>query len=427
MQKQKQQQQQQQQGRRRSSRTASLEASKKISNTFATRRDTRKKYRKLQEDVKVNRQKYTDPNNKALGKAIAASSELIKVVDSSRECVLDGEFLHALSTLSNESIQNLDTANKSWKPDDFAPRVSEFVLSLRPGVPVPEVNERFGLSHRGDDDDDDDNSGSDDDDDDNNGSRGKRASLAQWAMFGRSLLKGWKTVPVFDVTTSTLSLGSESSGASNDKQKPAQPAKPKATRLGKHALGELEKPDDVTEICETTETETSKRVMEVFGCVKKAYAANGGRPVSLWRFILNPDSYGQTIENLFYVSFLVKDGTVGFELAKPIGDDDEEESDSNSLLMILPKNKPDKDKPVRRVQNVLNMDWKTWRKCVDRYGAAPPLIPPRVSISHDEHINSFSSSANLKRTSSSQSSSYGGSQSSQSMLSSQHKRKKQKT
>ena len=52
-----------------------------------------------------------------------------------------------------------------------------------------------------------------------------------------------------------------------------------------------------------SENETTKHVKHVYGCLK---AANG--PVNYFVFVTNPKSFSQTIENIFYVAFLVRDG-----------------------------------------------------------------------------------------------------------------------
>jgi hypothetical protein len=37
-------------------------------------------------------------------------------------------------------------------------------------------------------------------------------------------------------------------------------------------------------------------------------------PVNLFRFIINPNDFAQSVENLFYLSFLIRDGECALEI-----------------------------------------------------------------------------------------------------------------
>lgn len=47
---------------------------------------------------------------------------------------------------------------------------------------------------------------------------------------------------------------------------------------------------------------------------------NADGPVNLFKFIVNPNDFGQSVENMFYLSFLIRDGKCAFEIEEETGE-----------------------------------------------------------------------------------------------------------
>lgn len=119
--------------------------------------------------------------------------------------------------------------------------------------------------------------------------------------------------------------------------------------------------DDITQ----SENETSRLVLEI---AKRLEAASGDDGVCLFRFALNPESFSNSVENLFYISFLIRDGKAAIL---------EDDQGDPRLMSTYEPTEEDRNAGLTRRQIVLELDMATWRELCALYGVTQPMIPTR--------------------------------------------------
>ena len=73
--------------------------------------------------------------------------------------------------------------------------------------------------------------------------------------------------------------------------------------------------ETLTEKIDEKKTSTNDElIVMMFKLLVRKFRENEREPVNFFRLIIDPESFGKSVENLFHVSFLIKDGRVGIRV-----------------------------------------------------------------------------------------------------------------
>ncbi|KAI9500492.1 Nse4 C-terminal-domain-containing protein [Coemansia spiralis] len=150
-----------------------------------------------------------------------------------------------------------------------------------------------------------------------------------------------------------------------------QPAKPPAASTQQSASIETMGESDVKK----QENQTTRLVQKIH----KILAQVG--PINLFELVINPRSFAQSVENIFYVSFLIRDG-------KAFIDD---ESGQPMIEACEPPQQDDYLSGLTKKQLIFSLDVGTWREIIDAYAIADSVIPQRVSERNDQGLSQIAS------------------------------------
>ncbi|KAJ3211265.1 Glucose-6-phosphate 1-dehydrogenase [Entophlyctis luteolus] len=116
------------------------------------------------------------------------------------------------------------------------------------------------------------------------------------------------------------------------------------------------------------ENETSKCVSGILKILKKK------SPINFFEFVVNPASFGQSIENIFYVSFLIRDGLVVIDVedGQPVihykGNSFDQDTSTSA------------NKPQQQKQHIVELSYSMWEEIVEAYGLEESVIPTRKAL-----------------------------------------------
>lgn len=292
------------------------------------RRKVQRGFRDLLRDVTENSEEYLEGTSKGLHKTIRKASELSKHLRQTAEATIDSRLLVSTADLSYRKTQRLTHGSlaQGIDPEEF---VSKCITYMRQGRGITDDHaEELSSTQRQRRSAPRGRAGREEEDE-----VGDEGDMMNWSHLGRfaaiphirrPALPGFLLGPL-SVEKKIRKITKRSAPFRANNLEETRPEVLNVEDLAK-------KENDLTAICtkilqqltelqEEVQTavedlvdddmpeEEQERIMHQHGL-----RDTGG--IDLMRFVVNPKSFGQTVENLFYVSFLIRDGRVSIDFDK---------------------------------------------------------------------------------------------------------------
>lgn len=292
------------------------------------RREVQRGLRRLREDARINRDKYMQPGEGGVRRLIKQANALAGSVKQTSEATIDSRLLVETVELSYKKTALLTSgdAGQGVDVDGFVTQCLQF-MRLGAGIQdddAPELSstqrQRRRPNNRG--------RQQDYDDDEEVGDEGDPCN---WEHLGRFVGVPMARRPA----TSGFLLGPLSVQKKVRKiTKRSAPFRPNSIRetrpevLDANAIQRKEE-NDLTAICRKILLRLQEAQAEAQDAAETAYNTSGDEEaqkvmtahglkssggMDFFRCVIDPKSFGQTVENMFYVSFLIRDGQVQLEL-----------------------------------------------------------------------------------------------------------------
>jgi len=288
--------------------------------TDAEKRQVRRTLREMYEKLQANRDKYTaGTENEEFSNLLKEANDILAQVKGTQEAIEDAKMFRLLCQSVREMSEDTNTNEKKFHVDEYCANLGRFVNASTDGFNNLKVTRR------------------------------------QLISVGEKLSVNFKRTPTF-----TFVLGAIDTEAAENK--PAKAREPKDHRKRAQAPTKTA----IVEKSQANEQKTDRLVNSTRKILEQVYKQKGKKPVSYFEFVIDPESFGNTVENMFHVSFLVKqrvcclsvDDNLGLPVLEPvIGRGGGEDSDEH-----------------KKNQAVISISYQDWQDLKEALGVTEPAI-----------------------------------------------------
>jgi len=198
-----------------------------------------------------------------------------------------------------------------------------------------------------------------------------------WARLGRDLRVYSSSVPEFDVMLGPVDIVPPPKKEKEVKPKLAKviheqekPQDLKSAAAAAAAKGGVDERADGFEMLKRIEAEVKQQMKKHTLVDADNYNKGQKAPMDMFELLVDPDSFAQTVENVFAYSFIVKDGWASLKLG------------ADGMPKAASTQRPDSG--VRETQAILAFTMDDWKRIVATYGIEKGLVKHRTAGYEDE-------------------------------------------
>ncbi|CAH7686257.1 Nse4 C-terminal-domain-containing protein [Phakopsora pachyrhizi] len=255
-------------------------------------------------------------------------------VKAPAEATLDSRTLRLLSETALKKSRSLKTELHAFDTDEF---IQRFI-----NLNCKKLQIQVG-GHLEDDEDDEDED---------------RAREINWLKAGQRLMRFSRRAPTMDLMYGPLEI-------QHKKRKASQRTKIEKNEADRKAPEQLKESD-----IQKNENEISSLIKNIHEILM---SEGGQQGMNLFKFFINPNSFSQSVENLFCLSFLIRDGRVAIDVL----DADDNPLDFPIVYASLPADLDAQQDGHKKTQAIIQLEMKDWEDAINAFSIEDSVIPHR--------------------------------------------------